>query len=75
MEEFLFLDKANRDIGSQVFLDMSKLLRLNRPENKKINLYGAISLLFQDTGFDIRALPAYVNFYGTNFNNNSKLFL
>ena len=73
MEEFLFLDKANRDIGSQVFLDMSKLLRLNRPENKKINLYGAISLLFQDTGFDIRALPAYVNFYGTNFNNNSKL--
>lgn len=73
MEEFLFLDKANRDIGDQVFLDMSKLLRLNQSENRKINLYSALSLLIQDTGFDIRALPAYVNFYGTNFSNNSKL--
>jgi hypothetical protein len=73
MEEFLFLDKANRDIGSSVYLNMEKLWRLEDPKNEKINLYSLISILIQDTGFDIRALPAYVNFYGTNFSNTSRI--
>lgn len=73
MEEFLFLDKANKDIGSSVFLNMEKLLRLEDKNNAKINLYSAISLLIQDTGFDIRALPAYVNFYGNNFSNTTRI--
>jgi len=72
MEEFLFLDKANKDIGNSVFIDMQKLTRLKEPGNLKINLFSAISLLVQDTGFDIRALPAYVNFYGNNFTNSLK---
>ena len=73
MEEFLFLDKANRDIGSSVYIDMEKLTRLTAKGNEKINLFSALSLLVQDTGFDIRALPAYVNFYGTNFSNTKKI--
>jgi len=73
MEEFLFLDKANRDIGSSVYIDMEKLLPLMADGNEKINLYSLIGLLVQDTGFDIRALPAYVNFYGTNFSNTNKI--
>jgi hypothetical protein len=72
MEEFLFLDKANRDIGDVVFIDMQKLTKLSEPGNEEINLFSLISLLVQDTGFDIRALPAYVNFYGTNFSNAVK---
>ena len=70
MEEFLFLDKANKDIGNEVFLDMQRLTRLGEPGNRKINLFSLISLLVQDSGFDIRALPAYVNFYGTSFTNS-----
>ena len=66
IEEFLFLDRANKDIGQKVFIDLSKFIRLGLSENAGINLYSAISLLIQDTGFDIRALPAYVNFYGTS---------
>jgi len=73
MEEFLFLDKANRDIGDSVYIDMTKLIRLREPGNENINLFSAISLLVQDTGFDIRALPSYVNFYGTNFGNTSRI--
>jgi hypothetical protein len=73
MEEFLFLDKANRDIGSSVYIDMEKLMRLTDKGNEKINLFSALSLLVQDTGFDIRALPAYVNFYGTNFSSTKKI--
>jgi hypothetical protein len=30
-------------------------------------------MLIQDTGFDMRALPAYINFYGTNFSTKPKL--
>jgi hypothetical protein len=73
IEEFLFLDRANKDIGDLVYLNMEKLLRLGIEQNSKINLYSAISLLIQDTGFDIRALPAYVNFYGTGISNTSKI--
>jgi hypothetical protein len=73
LEEFLFIDKANKDIGDKVYLDMERLLGLMNSNNKKINLYSALALLIQDTGFDMRALPAYVNFYGTNFSNKKKI--
>jgi hypothetical protein len=73
LEEFLFLDKANVDIGNKVFLDLQKLIPLEDPKNSKQNLYGMISSLIAGTGFDMRALPSYVNFYGTNFSNKTKL--
>ncbi len=68
LEEFLFLDKANKDIGDVAYLSLEKLLTLEDPRNDKANLYSVISMLIQNTGFDMRALPSYVNFYS---NNNS----
>jgi hypothetical protein len=73
IEEFLFLDKANRDIGDKVFIDLKKLIQFEDPRNDKSNLYSAISMLIAGTNFDMRALPAYVNFYGTNFSGKSKV--
>lgn len=73
LEEFLFLDKANRDIGDKFYLNIDKILPLLDPLNQNSNLYGAISMLIQGTGLDMRALPAYVNFYGTNVNNRSRI--
>ena len=73
LEEFLFLDKANKDIGGQYYVDISRLMSIDHPNNSKQNLYGMISMLLEETGFDMRALPAYVNFYGTNFSNTPKL--
>jgi len=73
LEEFLFLDKANRDIGDKFYLNVDKILPLLNPKNAKQNLYGAISMLIQGTGLDMRALPAYVNFYGTNLRTKSKI--
>ena len=72
MEEFLFLDKANKDIGDVAYLSLDKLLSLEDPKNDKADLYSVISMLIQGTGFDMRALPAYINFYGTNFSTKSK---
>ena len=73
LEEFLFLDKANRDIGDKAYFSLEKLIPLEGPENDKQNLYGLIGMLISGTGFDMRGLPAYVNFYGTNFSTKSKL--
>jgi len=73
LEEFLFLDKANKDIGSQAYIGLDKLIALEDPKNDKADLYSVIGMLIQGTGFDMRALPAYVNFYGTNFTNKSKI--
>jgi hypothetical protein len=73
MEEFLFLDKSNKDIGDQYYFNITRLKDLGDEKNLKQNLYSAISILIQGTGFDMKALPAYVNFYGTNFSNNSKI--
>jgi len=73
LEEFLFLDKANRDIGDKAYFSLEKLIPLEEPENDKQNLYGLIGMLINGTGFDMRGLPAYVNFYGTNLSTKSKL--
>lgn len=73
LEEFLFLDKANKDIGSKAYLSLEKLLPLEDSKNDKANLYGVISMLIQGTGFDMRGLPAYINFYGTNLSSKAKL--
>ena len=71
-EEFLFLDKANKDIGSDAYFNIQKLIPLGNTKNKKQSLYGVISMLIQGTGFDMRPLPAYVNFYGANYSNKIK---
>jgi len=72
LEEFLFLDKANKDIGSEAYINIQKLTPLDNPKNQKQNLYGVISMLIQGTGFDMRTLPSYVNFYGANYSNKTK---
>ena len=72
-EEFLFLDRANRDIGSKAYLNISKFNDLVDSKNNNISLYGAISTLIAGANFDMRALPAYVNFYGTNISSRSKI--
>jgi hypothetical protein len=73
LEEFLFLDKANRDIGDKLYLNIDRFKDLLQPKNLKQSLYGAISMLIQGTGLDMRALPAYINFYGNNVNIKNKI--
>jgi len=73
MDEFLFLDKANKDIGDKLFLDLTRLTSVIDEKNIEQNLYGAISMMIQGTGLDMRPLPSYVNFYGTNFSTTPKL--
>lgn len=71
LEEFLFLDKANRDIGDKYYLNISKILPLLDPKNANIDLYSAISTLISGTELDMRPLPTYINFYGVDANNKT----
>jgi len=73
MDEFLFLDKANKDIGDKLFLDLTRLTSVIDENNIEKDLYSAISMMIQGTGLDMRPLPSYVNFYGTNFSTTPKL--
>jgi hypothetical protein len=72
MDEFLFLDKANVDIGDKVYLNIDRLISILSEKNEKANLYSSISMLIQNTGFDMRPLPAYINFY-TSENNAGRV--
>lgn len=73
MEDFLFLDKANRDIGDRGYISLNRFIDLMDVKNANTSLYGAISILLQGSGFDMRALPAYVNFYGKSLSSKSKI--
>ena len=72
IEEFLFLDKANRDIGDNAYININKLVSLNGADDHT-SLYSAIGTIIEGSNFLFRALPSYTNFYGTNFATKSKL--
>lgn len=63
LNEFLFLDKGNTDIGDKAYLSLEKLIDLGNTSNANISFYSIITMLIKDTGFDMRPLPSYVNFY------------
>lgn len=71
MEEFLFLDKSNRDIGDELYIDFTKLSNISN--NLNANLFSTFVVLTEDSNIDIRPLPSYVNFYGTNFSKKQRI--
>jgi hypothetical protein len=73
LEEFFFLDKANKDIGDKLFLNLTRLIELNNQDLDKTNLYSVISILIRDSGIDMRPLPSYINFYGNEVKTKNKI--
>jgi hypothetical protein len=63
-EDFLFLDRANRNIGDSIVVDIRALTGRLSPTNDKNSIYSMIGFLLQQNNFIFMALPAYVNFYG-----------
>ena len=64
-EDILFLDKASRDIGNVVYIDIFALKEiLNKKDfNMKMSVYTFIASLMLENNFNVMNLPAYVNFY------------
>jgi hypothetical protein len=73
LEEFLFLDKANRDIGNKAYITLEKIKSFENSAEDKTSLFSGLAAMIAGTDFDLRGMPAYVNFYGTDFTKSGKI--
>lgn len=62
-EDVLLLDRASRDLGNKVIVDVLKLNDLITTMNVDSNLLLYIQSILQMNNFQVMALPSYVNFY------------
>jgi len=62
-EDVLFLDRASRDIGNKLLVDVFKLKNrlLNIPE--KASMLSFVQSIIIENNFVVMNIPAYVNFY------------
>lgn len=63
-EDFLFLDRANLNIGDKVIVDVTSLAGYLNAKNDKNSIYSILGFLLQNNNFIFMALPSYYNFYG-----------
>ena len=64
-QDVLFLDRANRDIGNDVLIDVLKLKTfLTSTAQTNARIIDFVSKIFADNKFQMMPMPAYVNFWG-----------
>jgi len=63
-EDFLFVDRANRNIGDKIYVDVFKVK--NYLKNVQSNLFDVINSIVLDHHFQPFVIPGYINFYGVN---------
>jgi hypothetical protein len=62
-EDILFLDRASRNIGDTIYLDIFTLKEIINAGSLGMSVYTLIAGLLIRNNFTIMNLPAYVNFY------------
>ena len=64
-EDILFLDRASRNIGETIIVDIFAVKNLinSNALNENMSVYTLISGLLMQNNFTVMPLPAYVNFY------------
>jgi hypothetical protein len=68
LESFLFLDKASRDIGDDVLVDIFKVKTKISNVDPATSVYTVIAEILKDHHFVTFTMPSYINFY--NRRNN-----
>jgi len=63
-EDFLFLDRANRDIGDSFMIDIISLKSYLKGKVSSFSLMSLIGYILSQNNFIFMALPSYINFYG-----------
>ena len=64
-EDFLFMDRANSDLGNTYTVDVEKVInKINLEKGQDQSLMSLISSILEDNYFIFMAMPSYVNFYG-----------
>lgn len=64
-EDVLFLDRASRNVGDKIIIDIFALQQMVDPEfmNLKMSVFTFISGILTQNHFSVMPVPAYVNFY------------
>ena len=65
-EDFLFLDRANRNIGDKLIISVDGLKKFLSARNGKNSVYTLIGHIIKDNNMLFMALPSYTNFYGVS---------
>ena len=75
-ERFLFLDRANRDIGSDAIINIWDILKLDSPfddgSSKTLtqSIASYLSIILADNYFNFIPLPSYINFFNIEGDNS-----
>lgn len=64
LEDFLFLDSANRDIGNVVILDIFSLSNERKYYESQKTIFNLIGTIGKMLNMVINVLPGYINYYG-----------
>lgn len=63
LQDFLFVDRASRNVGDSILIDVLELPRRVRNLNPSASVFTLISGILVENNFSVMPLPAYVNFY------------
>lgn len=63
-DEFLFFDRANRDIGDTFLINVESIRKYCSWENSNTSVMSLIRQLVTENKMNFFVLPAYINFYG-----------
>ena len=64
MQDIIFLDRASRNVGDEILIDVFALKNKLRNLDLNASVYILINGLLTESHFTVMPLPAYVNFYG-----------
>ena len=66
-EDFMFLDRASRDVGNSLIIDIFALKNMfnEKSLNQAMSVFVFVSEILMSNNFVVMPLPGYVNFYGT----------
>jgi hypothetical protein len=64
LQDFLFIDRASRNVGDKILVDPFVLKDKLRNLNVAASVFTLISSILVENHFSVMPLPSYVNFYG-----------
>ena len=63
-DEFLFFDKANRDIGDELVINTDTIRKYCNWDNSSNSVMSLVRQIIADNRMNFFVMPAYINFYG-----------
>jgi len=63
-DEFLFFDRANRDIGDELILNVDTIRKYCSWNNSNMSVMSLLRQLMSNNKMNFLVMPAYINFYG-----------